>query len=500
MKETIKVNLGQRLFDFEKEAYEHLKVYLETLKKIFRKSPNEADEILEDIEQRMAELLEEKQTGKKPVLTIEDIDEVIKMMGSVEDFQTEGNEEEHSDKSILSDEDLNQKENRRLHRDIDNNFMGGVCSGIAAYFNIDRVWVRLAFVLLFMLKGIGLLAYLILWLVVPAAKTTSQKLQMQGKRVNIENIEQSVREEYNKVKENARRYSRSDSYRKMQSNANEIFTLIGSALLTIVKVIFIMIGISFAVAGVLFILGLLALIPVGTIPFWSHISPYLHNLSILTFAIVILILIPVFGLLISSIRVLFNIKRENHILSAFFWTIWAFVLVYVIIILVSGNKGISFKENTKDEVLLKIRNHKVLSVNINNNLNTSGSLIHYNVFGKEIMVNKENEQCYIKPHFIVTNSLDTSFYLIIQKGAALPFSDDDHIYNKYLYNWNLNDTILIIDQYFQLEDEMIWTVPSMEIIINVPKGRNVVLNGGAATLFEKIEISPDTLKKKEITF
>jgi phage shock protein PspC (stress-responsive transcriptional regulator) len=184
MKETIKINLGQRLFDLDKVAYDLLKKYLDSLKNYFQKSPKEAEEILQDIEQRIADLLEEKLSDKNYIITSEDINEVIKKMGTIEDFEIE-TEPMEPDSSFRNKESEKTSdpfliENRRLFRDIENNILGGVCSGIASYFNIDIVWIRLAFVILFVLKGAGILAYIILWFIVPVARTTAQKLQMKG--------------------------------------------------------------------------------------------------------------------------------------------------------------------------------------------------------------------------------------------------------------------------------------------------------------------------------
>jgi phage shock protein PspC (stress-responsive transcriptional regulator) len=79
--------------------------------------------------------------------------------------------------------------------------LGGVCSGIGIYFNIDPLWVRLLFVVLALAPGIGILAYLILWIVVPEAATTAEKLEMRGEPINVSNIEKSIRKEVDKLKD-----------------------------------------------------------------------------------------------------------------------------------------------------------------------------------------------------------------------------------------------------------------------------------------------------------
>ena len=153
MKETIKINLAQLLFDLDADAYTKLKDYLDSLKHYFEQSSEEASEILSDIEQRIAEILSEKLKDKKQVVTIADVDSVIEMMGTAEDFarESDASEEDTSasqEKQKATSSDEYSKVHRRFYRDVDNNILGGICSGLAAYFNVDSVWIRLAFIVL----------------------------------------------------------------------------------------------------------------------------------------------------------------------------------------------------------------------------------------------------------------------------------------------------------------------------------------------------------------
>jgi phage shock protein PspC (stress-responsive transcriptional regulator) len=512
MKETIKINLNQRLFDLDSDAYERLKKYLDSLKKYFQKSSKEAEEILQDIEQRMADLFEEKQTDKKQIITAEDVDEVIKMMGTIEDFEFESETSEnetssgHQEKDQASDP--YQKENRRLHRDIDNNLLGGVCSGIAAYFNVDIVWIRLAFVLLFLLKGAGLIAYIILWIVVPAARTTTQKLQMKGRPVNIENIEQSVKEEYNKVKENVRNYSKSESFRRMQYTAGEVFSTLGSVFLVILKVILVIIGISFAMAGIFLILGLLAIVPFSNLPhstfqnmpFWDHLSPFMHNIPLFTFALAVVILVPLIGIIVSSIRAVFNIKKRNNILSAFSWTIWSLAFVFIIVTIISGEMVLSREEKIEDETILKVPRDKSLIIAMDEASFTSVPMAHYNILGIDILHNEDKDRCYVRPNFIISNSADSLFYLEIIRSSSFSFSGhDSHFYNDD-YNWKLNDSVLNLDEYYIIDDNQAWTLPRIDVKLRVPTGKKVIMKGDAGRLFERRESDNKVLSDKEIKF
>jgi len=512
MKETIKINLGLRLFDFDSDAYERLKRYLDSLKNYFQKSPKEADEILQDIEQRMADLFEERKSDKKLIITADDVDEVIKLMGTIEDFEFDAETSDIANSSENSGPDYSseytQKENRRLHRDIDHNILGGVCSGMAAYFNVDVVWVRLAFVLFFIMKGLGLLAYIILWIVVPEARTTAQKLQMKGQPVTVENIEQSVKDEYNKVRANVSRYSKSESFRRVQSTSAEVFSSLGLVLGTVLKVILIIAGISLAIAGIFLILGLLTIAPFNDIPnvsfhnlpFWGHIDPIFHDVPLFAFAIALLVLVPVIGIITALFRAIFNLKRGNSIISAFFWTIWSLALVFIIVTIISGQKIFSCENTVEDKAILNIADNKTLVVLIDEKSFSSYRISHYNVFGKEVIYNHESDRCYIKPNFVVSNSSDSFFYLKTNRNSSFAFAENSDHFFDVDYSWKLNGNTLALDQYFNVEDDHVWSVPRMNITLMVPKGRKVIMKGSANELFEMKRTDNDTVSCKEISF
>jgi len=190
MNKIMNINIGGIIFHVDEEAYEKLKKYLEEIKKHFNKSAG-GEEIISDIEGRIVELFQQKLNSKKEVINMEDVNEVILTMGKPSDFD---NDNEYNDP------DIRQVGKKRLFRDIDNRMVGGVCSGLGAYFRFDTVWFRLGFVIA-TLSGLSILAYLILWVIIPAARTVSEKLEMQGDPVTVSNIEKSIREEVNGLRD-----------------------------------------------------------------------------------------------------------------------------------------------------------------------------------------------------------------------------------------------------------------------------------------------------------
>ena len=190
MKITVSINLGGYSFNIDEDAYTELKRYLKNLELHFADEES-SSEILTDIESRMAELFRGKLTAYKQVITIDDVNQVISVLGTPEDIS---DNEKRSAGDKFSTPGYN-----RMYRDPDRRIIGGVCSGMGAYWNIEPWIVRVIFLILAMMGGLGILIYLILYIVLPEAKTTAQKIEMKGDPVNIHNIKNFVKQEFNTV-------------------------------------------------------------------------------------------------------------------------------------------------------------------------------------------------------------------------------------------------------------------------------------------------------------
>jgi phage shock protein PspC (stress-responsive transcriptional regulator) len=489
MKETIKINLNQRLFDLDADAFDILKNYLDALKNIFKKSPDEAEEILLDIEQRIAELLQEKLGSSKQVVTKKDIEEIIRIMGTAEDFARENEETEAEANASHAEEksqqgDSFQKAHRRFYRDIDNNIIGGVCGGLGAYFNIDPVWIRLALLLLFFLKGFGLLLYLILWAVVPAARTTAQKLQMKGRPVTVENIQDSVKREFNKVKDNFSRYSESESYKKAQNTIADIFRVLGSIFMVFLKIILIIIGIGIIIAGISLVIALISALAGGAVitnwhwqfpEFWDLFHFRFHEVTLFSMAVLLVILIPIIAITIGLVKLIFNVKTKNNVLSAFAWTIWALALVFVLITVFSGGKVFSYHSGYIDEREIKLPDSEVLYIEIDNDRRRLRGAAHYSVFGREIVHDKFYDKCYLKPFVNIQSSDSDEMYMTIEHRTIFPDFEDDY-YDEIYYDWELEDSSLILNEYFSLDEDEIWQCPAVRVTIYIPEGQRFRLD------------------------
>jgi len=202
MEKTISITLNGLIFNIEEEAYAKLDNYLNSIRAHYGR--DESREILADIESSIAEKFLGKTRGAKKVITEKDVEDVIKVMGTVEEFDGEETAGAPADESEKEDETKTFSLGKRLYRNPDDVVIAGVCSGIASYFGIDPVFVRIIFAVLVFANGIGILAYIICWIVMPEAKTNSQKLEMQGEPVNIKKLEETIKEKAQAAKEEGR--------------------------------------------------------------------------------------------------------------------------------------------------------------------------------------------------------------------------------------------------------------------------------------------------------
>lgn len=193
MKKTLSIHLGRQLFVIEEDAYDRLQAYL---KKLEASLANESGitEIVEDIEMRFAELLMQYLGETRQVVTISDVEKAISSLGEPEEITEEA---EQPKQTQTTSESSGQK---RMYRDMDNAMLGGLASGLAAYLSIDPVIIRIIFVV-FGFMGFGVPVYIILWIIVPSAKTPSERLQMKGKPVNIDTLKEEFEKTAGRIKD-----------------------------------------------------------------------------------------------------------------------------------------------------------------------------------------------------------------------------------------------------------------------------------------------------------
>jgi phage shock protein PspC (stress-responsive transcriptional regulator) len=263
MKKTLTVNLGGTVFHIDEDAYLLLEKYLANLRIHFRKDEG-ADEIMSDFEMRIAEILRERIRLGYEVISIGQVEAVIKQLGQVEDIfgedATQPEDTDHEPSARQNSEPVY----KRFFRNPDDRMLGGVCSGLAAYMGWDTTPVRLLLFFLTFFYGITIPIYCILWLVVPPARTATEKLQMRGESITLENIGKTVTDGFEKVSGHFKDYVSTEKSRTtLQRIADAFVEILGIFL----KVAAILLGIVlFPVLLVLlfaFIVVIIALIAGG---------------------------------------------------------------------------------------------------------------------------------------------------------------------------------------------------------------------------------------------
>lgn len=326
MKKTVNINLSHKVFHIDEDAYERLVEYLDKLRAHFAKEEGCA-EILDDIENRIAELFSEHLRFGMEVISLPEVTEVINILGSPEDIVSPLDDEQvNADataEETQSEEPAKEKVQapRRLFRDPDNQILGGVASGLGWYLGIDATFIRLFLVLLTPLWFTSVWIYLLLWICIPAARTTSQKLQMKRQPVDISSIVDEVSKETESIRKNGFWDGVGNVFRAL---FKFIFACIGLIIGGILLVI--ILGFIGGILGIIFLeTGL-----ISGLPFWhtytSQYSALMGVSALLTFGI------PLYAVLRSILSHSLNWKPQNKavtIILCILWAIGAVGLIYI---------------------------------------------------------------------------------------------------------------------------------------------------------------------------
>lgn len=319
MKKTLTVNLGGTVFHIDEDAYQLLDKYLSNLRIHFRKEEG-SEEIMNDFEMRISELFGERVRLGHEVITIEHVEKVINRMGKPEEiFEEEETEEEkeNAKKRVFQEQVITGK--KKLMRDPDNRVIGGVAAGIAAYMGWDTTAVRLAMILLLFIPFVHWMAllYIILWMVMPVARTAADRLIMRGKSVTLETIGQTVTDGFEKVSSNVNDYISSDKPRNFFQKLADLFVTVFGFLLKfgavlagiillppLLLIVFILFIVTVALVGggasVLYQLS-----PFGW-DLYSGVPVYMAVIGCI--GVILLIGIPAIALLYAVCGQLFNLK------------------------------------------------------------------------------------------------------------------------------------------------------------------------------------------------
>ncbi len=209
MNKILHINIGGLPFTIDEDAFQYFDNYLNNLNKHFAGSDG-SKEIMQDIEQRIAEILQEK-LQKSAIINKQMIEQIIATMGTPKDFESTGST------STTEEKDWGFHPGKKLFRDPNNKKIAGVCSGLSHYLGIeDPIFLRIAFILGLSAGGFTFILYMILWIVTKPATTASDFLQMKGMPINIDNIAAKVEEKFvrltNKIEDLIEKTSKTKNY------------------------------------------------------------------------------------------------------------------------------------------------------------------------------------------------------------------------------------------------------------------------------------------------
>ena len=328
MKEIEKVSIGGYAFTLEKDASTAVEQYLKDLEAHYLGQPG-GKEIMEGIEERMAELLLER-CGSSGVASMADIQGVIGILGRPERIEAEDPEPEQP----------REAPRKKLYRDLENKKIGGVCAGLGNYFNFDVVAIRIIFcvIALALLFGgardgawslLGFVAYGVLWLAMPAARTAQERWAMKGDAGTLDDIQRNIRSGVKEMGEAARK--------GMQEVGDAVRSPKGR---DFGKVILIAIGIILLLSGVSGLASVSVIGLKGPTLFSAPIDHFLDELSenvpifydmvntpwILVLAVLALVL-PLIGLIYGGVQMIFGFKPPKWRPGLVIFVLWLVVLV-----------------------------------------------------------------------------------------------------------------------------------------------------------------------------
>ncbi|GAA6768181.1 PspC domain-containing protein [Flavobacterium sp. CGRL1] len=422
MNKTVNINLGGMFFHIDEDAYLKLSRYFDAIKRSLNNSSGQ-DEIIKDIEMRVSELLTEKQKSEKHVVGLKDVDEVIAVMGQPEDYRIE--DEESTSQSNSS---YNTRRHKKLYRDKENGMVGGVATGLAHYFGIDAVWVKIVFLIfVFAGFGTGILAYFVLWVVTPEAVTTSEKLEMTGEPVTISNIEKKVREEIDSLSEKFKNADYDKMGNQVKSGAERISSSFGDFIMTVFKIFAKFLGVILIIAGIsTLIMLLVGVFTLGTNLFvefpWQNFieagnfTEYpLWSFGLLMFFAVG---IPFFFLTLLGFKLLSpNLKSIGNITKYTLLAIWIIAIAVLVSIGIKQATEISHDNKIIEKKAFNINPTDTLYVKFRYSDYYAKSLNHYREF-EFVQDSANNELIYsndVRLHVLRTD--EKAPFVQIEKSA-----------------------------------------------------------------------------------
>jgi phage shock protein PspC (stress-responsive transcriptional regulator) len=474
MNKTVNMNLGGFFFHIDEDAYQKLNRYFDAIRRSL--SNDGRDEIMNDIESRISELFSEKLTNNKQVLGIKEVDDVIAVMGQPEDYKIEDDEPKQTNFST----NYNPIKTRKLYRDVEGGLIGGVLSGFGYYLGIDKIWLRLIMLVLLFTFGTGVLVYLIFWIIMPEAKTTSEKLDMRGEPINISNIEKKVKEEFDNISDKIK----NADYDKMGNQVRSGAEKIGSAVESVFPKLFevfgkILGGFIVFIAATTLIGLIIGFFTVGSFQVFD--TPFLdyaeaENFSGIPMWLVILLsilvtAIPFFFLLILGLKLLVtNLRSIGNTAKYTLLGLWIVSILMIIGFGIKQGTESAFEGRVSEKQTIALNKADTLQIKFRyNDLYAKG----FEIENYELVQDESNKEMIYSNNVsieILSTTENEPYVQIERLAEGKSLSDAKERASKIKYTYKIEGNQLILDNYLLTESSNKRRDQEVKIYLYLPKG------------------------------
>ncbi len=473
MNKTIIININGIVFHIEEDAYEVLQSYMTEVKRHFAYSPD-SDEIVTDIENRLAEMFSERLTkDNKQVIVLLDVQEVTAQMGNASDFDVEEEEPVYNTQSTF-------KAGKKLFRDVDDRIIGGVCAGIGHYFDIEPRWIRLITLIMFFFGGTGLMLYIILWIVMPKAITRTDKMAMKGEPINLQNFKKNFDEEVEGLRHGIHRAHR---------EAGPAIDKIGSFLGNVGKIFIKIVGAFIIFIGAMVLLGLV----IGLMAFlgvWQagNMGPFANNLinpeyrSALSFGVFVTVFIPIVALLLFAIRVLFNRKvvtRSGAFAMLIIWLGGLGLAAYY-----GAKVGADFTEDASFSQVTNIKPSEVYYLKLNtekylSKQDSQSYKLDSSDFKGRIVINGRDHDFNYDDIDLIIEKAGTDKPTLTQEFSAKGSDFERALTNarNIKYQVKQTDSIIQFDKNMYIGKNVLYRDQRMKLVLRVPQNTRLMIEG-----------------------
>ena len=474
MNKTININLAGSFFHVDENAYAHLQKYLDAVRATL--SPEDSiEEIMNDIEARIAELFSESMTSNDQVITLSRVKEIIDIMGQPQDFDPEGAAEPNAAEQY--------KSIKQLFRDEENKYLGGVASGLGHYLGIDCLWIRLIWLLLFFFSsGTFFMIYILFWILVPAAKSTSDKLKMKGEPINISNIEKRVKEGYDKFSDNMKSVDYDKYGNQVKRGSNRVVEVIGNLLKGTLTVLAKLLGVLMLIFSITTLLGLaFGLFSAGSLEFWGQadLIQYYQAVSVaqipfwaLLTIVFLAVGIPFIVLFIVGLKLLIpNLKSMGWTPKILIFALW---IASILALIFFGAKHASFSSVTgqfQREIPLPISKNDSLTLTMNQSLLSGRSSERDDDFKIKMDADKNPIIVTNNVRLIVRSTQKEEGFIKVDSyadGATLDEAQDKAMQINYQIQYT--DGVLELDPFLTTDLAHKYRDQHVEVIVYLPTG------------------------------